>query len=418
MPVLRRGSLALLLALLLVLPSCEGSPAGAEDGCSPWWDASAERDSELRARLEKLRTEQAEAWGVLVPGYGAAVVSGCGGAQGLHADVVRAVAGSAGPTESRALRPEDRFHVGSVTKTFTAALILQLDQSGELSIADPVSRWIDFPRGDEVTIRMLLGHTSGVPDFTQSDYPRDATPEQSIALVAGQPFQFPPGTSWAYSNTNYTMLGLIAERVTSTSWADLVESRFFGPLGLDDTYVWTGEADGPTLSGTRLACGGPSEPACVPPQPGFDILSVEDGYDWTVAWAAGAVVSTPADLAKWMTALLGGDVLDGAHRRLMTTPSAQSVASEFGQAVAALGKISGGGTLQWVGNGLGLFVYEIDGVGTAWGHEGSINGFVANAAFVGSTGQGIAVASNFAESDSFSALGAVAITAFDWRRPD
>ncbi len=141
---------------------------------------------------------------------------------------------------------------------------------------------------------------------------------------------------------------------------------------------------------------------------------MDDGYDWTVAWSAGAVVSTPADLAKWMMALVGGDVLDAAHRRLLTTPTPQSIASDFGQAVASLGAISGGSTLRWVGSGLGLFQYEIDKVGTAWGHEGSINGFVANAAYVESTGQGIAVASNFAESDSFSALGAVAVTASGW----
>ncbi len=172
-------------------------------------------------------------------------------------DVVWAVSGSAAPPSQEALRRPDRFHAGSVTKTFTAALILQLDQSGELSIHDPVSRWIDFPGGDLVTIAMLLGHTSGIPDFTQFDYLRDSTPEQSIALVAGQPFEFAPGTSWAYSNTNYTMLGLIAQKATSRSWADLVESRFFRPLGLDDTYVWTGTAEGPTVNGARLACGEP-----------------------------------------------------------------------------------------------------------------------------------------------------------------
>jgi D-alanyl-D-alanine carboxypeptidase len=387
-------------------------------GCSSSSDRPAERRSELRARLVGLRAEQAEPLGVAVPGYAAAVVSDGRSAQGGQPDVVLAVSGSAAPPGGKALRPTDRFHVGSITKTFTAALVLQLDQSGELSIDDPVSRWIDVPGGDAVTIEMLLGHTSGIPDFTQFDCSRDATSEQSIALVAGQPFEFSPGTSWAYSNTNYTMLGLIADKATSRSWADLVESRFFEPLGLDDTYVWTGDAEGPTVSGAQLVCGEPSEPACAPPQPGFEILPAEDGYDWSVAWSAGAVVSTPADLAKWMTALVGGDVLDSAHRRLMTTPTRQSVASDFGQAVAELGEVSGGGTLRWVGDGLGLFVYEIGGVGTAWGHEGTINGFVANAAFVESTAQGIAAASNLAESDSFSALGAVAITASHWRSSD
>jgi D-alanyl-D-alanine carboxypeptidase len=387
-----------LAALTLALAGCASS------------EQSTEEQRALQAQLEELRAIQARPWGVTVPGYAAAVATGDGSAPG----VVGAVSGSAAPPGSQAMRPADRFHVGSVTKTFTAALILQLDQSGELSIDDPVSRWIDFPGGDEVTIAMLLGHTSGIPDFTQFDYRRNSTPEQSIALVAGRPFEFAPGAAWAYSNTNYTMLGLIAERATSRTWADLVDSRFFQPLGLDDTYVWTGAPEGPTVNGARLACGESSEPACAPPQSGLAILPVDDGYDWTVAWSAGAVVSTPADIARWMLALVGGDVLDASHRRLLTTPTPQSVASDFGEAVASLGAISGGGTLRWVGNGLGLFQYEIDGVGTAWGHEGTINGFVANAAYVASTGQGIAVTSNFAESDSFSALGAVAVTASGW----
>lgn len=386
----------------------------ASASCSLSPEQSTDRRAELQARLMGLRAEQAKPWGVTVPGYAAAVNLGDRDVPGRAPEVVRAVSGSAAPLDGRPLELTDRFHVGSVTKTFTAALILQLDQSGELSIDEPLSRWIDFPGGETVTIAMLLGHTSGIPDFTRFDYSRESTPEQSIALVAGRAFEFTPGSSWAYSNTNYTMLGLIAEKVTSRPWAELVESRFFRPLGLDDTYVWTGVAEGPTVSGARLACGESAEASCAPPRPGFALLPVEAGYDWTVAWSAGAVVSTPADLAKWMAALVGGDELDVAHRRLLTTPTPQSVASDFGQAVAALGATSGGGTLRWVGHGLGLFVYEIDGVGTAWGHEGSINGFVANAAYVESTGQAIAVTSNFAESDSFSALGAVAVTASGW----
>jgi len=382
------------VALALAVNACGGSS-----------DRTARRDAELQSVLEHLRTEQGTAWGVVVPGFGAAVepAGAAGGAPG------RAVSGAVAPPAARELRPEDRFHVGSVTKTFTAALIMQLDQEGVLSIGDPIADWIDFPGGDGVTIEMLLGHTSGIPDFTQFAYSRDSTPEQSIALVAGQPFVFAPGTAWAYSNTNYTMLGLIAEKATSTPWAELVASRFFGPLGLRDTYVWSGTAEGPTASGSRLVCGAPSEPSCAPPRTGFGIVAVDDGFDWAVAWSAGAIVSTAADLAKWMVALVAGDVVDAAHRRLMTTPSQQSVASNFGEQVAALARTSGGGTLRWTGDGLGLFEYTIEGLGTAWGHEGSINGFVANAAYVESTRQGIAVTSNFDESDSFSALGAVAV---------
>ena len=387
--------------VVIALAACITLSACASTSVSP-------QGPDLSAILEQVRQSSASAWEVEVPGIAAAVESETG-------ESVGAVSGAADPPGSTPLTEVDRFHVGSLTKTFTAALIMTLDQEGQLSLDDPISRWLDYPGGDDITVRMLLGHTSGVPDFTSSsDLTRMESPDEAIALAARMEPLFAPDSDWSYSNTNYTMLGLIAERATSRTWADLVDSRFFQPLGLDDTYVWTGAPEGPTVNGARLACGESSEPACWPPQSGLAILPVDDGYDWTVAWAAGSVVSTPADIAKWMLALVGGDVLDASHRRLLTTPTPQSVASDFGEAVASLGAISGGGTLRWVGNGLGLFQYEIDGVGTAWGHEGTINGFVANAAYVASTGQGIAVTSNFAESDSFSALGAVAITASAW----
>lgn len=132
-------------------------------------------------------------------------------------------------------------------------------------------------------------------------------------------------------------------------------------------------------------------------EPGFNIAPITDGYDWTIAWSAGAVVSTPTDLARWINALIDGNVLDPEHREIMTTPTPQSVKA-----------LSGGpayGAVRWTGVGLGLLRYEIDGQGTGWGHEGSINGFVSNVMRTNDSGQMVAATSNFLQTDPFAAPG-------------
>ena len=350
--------------------------------------------TELEQSLAKLRESQGEPWGVTVPGLAAAVVSGADD----PAELLDAVSGSSDPPGNTALATSDRFHVGSVTKTFTAALIMQLAQEGKLSISDPISKWIEFPGGDDISIRMLLGHTSGIQSFDElPGHSRLLSPEQSIDLAAAVPPLFNPGSSWAYSNSNYTMLGVIAEKASGSTWESEVSERFFGPLGLRDTYVWSGKSKGSTVAGSRLTCGQPNEPKCAPPRPGFRIVPEEDGFDWTVSWAAGAIVSTPADLVRWMDALMGGEVVDKAHLDLMMTPTPESI-----EELQSLPKY---GPLKWTGDGLGLLQYQIDEVGTAYGHEGLINGFSANVAHVPAKGLTVAVASNFVPFDTFEALG-------------
>lgn len=122
-----------------------------------------------------------------------------------------------------------------------------------------------------------------------------------------------------------------------------------------------------------------------------------DGFDWTVAWSAGAIVSTPADSATWLDALVAGDVLDAQHRELMTTPTPQSE--------IALAELPPFGNLTWSAASLGLFRYDIAGVGFGWGHEGNINGFVSNAVHMAESGDTVVVASNFLQTDAFAALG-------------
>ena len=347
----------------------------------------------LESLLVNLRESQGAPWGITVPGLAAAVVTGVAD----HLEVVEAVSGSSNPPANTPLELGDRFHVGSVTKTFIAALIMQLVQEGKLSLSDPISRWITFPDGDTITVSMLMGHTSGIrssdelPGFT-----RLLSPEQCIALAAAVPLVFAPGSSWAYSNTNYAILGVIAEKTSGSTWENALRERFFIPLGLHDTYVWSGHAEGSTVDGSRLNCGASGESPCVP-GPGFTLVAEDDGFAWTVAGAAGALVSTPADIARWMNALVGGNVVDKQHLDLMITPTPQSV-----EVLALLPKF---GSMRWTGVGLGLFCFEIDGVGTGYGHSGLINGFTANVAHVPAIGVTVGFTSNFQQINSIEALG-------------
>ena len=364
-------------------------------GCGP---GDAVPNAQVTAALTKsvsgLRASLGQRWGRPIPGLAAAAAT-----EGETLPSV-AVSGSANPPGAQRLDADDRFHIGSITKTFTAALVMQLDEQGLLSLDDPISRWISYPGGDQITVAMLLGHTSGVADFTDDPaYRSDEEPRAFIARAARLPRAFAPGTRWSYSNTNYTMLGVIAEKATGSTWEREVESRFVEPLGLMDTYLWTGAPEPPTVDGSRLACGGTGEPGCDRSGPGLALLPVTDGQDWTIAWSAGSLVSTPADVTRWLRALVAGDVLDSEHRALMTTATPQSI--------AALESLPAFGSLRWTGGGLGLFRYEVDGRGVGWGHEGLINGFTANAVHMVDDGATVALTSNFQMTDSFTALGAL-----------
>ena len=376
----RIGKVAFAVTGLLLMAACSDQPG-----------TTGQVETVLRDAVEQIRATQDQAYGIVVPGLAAAAII-----DGDDSTPVPAVAsGAANPPGDTPLTTADRFLVGSITKTFTAALIMQLDQSGQLSLADPISNWISFPNGQNITLAMLLGHTSGIPSFDDlPGHTRDATPEQSIALAAQHPPLFPPGASWSYSNTNYVILGVIAGQVTRSTWDDEIRRRFFEPLQLNDTYVWTGTGKPPTASGSVLECTRAGEPSCA-------IVPVTDGFNWIAAWASGSVVSTPSDVARWMKALLAGDVLDAAHLALLTTATPQSV--------AVLSAKPAFGPLRWTGDGLGLLRYEIEGQGTGWGHEGGIEGFVANVVHMNDSNRIVAMASNFETVDAFEVIGRLVV---------
>ena len=135
--------------------------------------------------------------------------------------------------------PEQVFEIGSVTKQFTASLVLRLAEQGKLALSDPITKF--FPQmsfgGATVTLEQLLSHTSGVPNYTDMPewIPRwreDMSRETLFALFEDKPLDFPPGTLWNYSNSGFILLGGVIEKVTGKSYEEVVESELFAPLGM------------------------------------------------------------------------------------------------------------------------------------------------------------------------------------------
>lgn len=218
----------------------------------------------------------------------------------------------------RAVTPNDAFGIGSMSKTFTAALILQLVDEGRLSLDDPVRRWLPAAKvGPGVTVRMLLDHTSGLFDvFFHPSIDRTLLGARGRRWTTAQilgyqeaPY-FPAGTGWHYSNTNYLYLGLLAERITGRPLGAELRLRFLDPLGLGHTWYQPGEqARAATVHAYRLDGSG----AALHP------VDLSDGSPMmpftsvvTAVGAAGGIASTPADLVRWARALYGGRVLSAA----------------------------------------------------------------------------------------------------------
>ena len=242
-----------------------------------------------------------------------------------------------------------KFRIGSLTKQFTAALILLLQQDGRLALSDSISKLLpDAPTAwSRITVAELLHHTSGIPDFTEdprfgtwSASPR--TPAEIIALVADKPLDFPTGGKFVYSNTNYAVLGAIIQKLSGGSYADLLRVRLLNPLGLHDTGL---DADDLILNHRAL---GYSEHA------GAWVYARSESL--TVPWAAGAMYSTVGDLARWTAALHGGKVLSAASLAEMTH--------------ADLG-----------GYGMGLVIGKHAGEPMIW-HNGGIEGFHSYLAWI------------------------------------
>jgi D-alanyl-D-alanine carboxypeptidase len=229
-------------------------------------------------------------------------------------DLTVASAGSAGP-DGGTIEPDSQFRVGSLSKTFVAVMLLQLVADGTVGLDDlVVEHDTDLTIADGVTIRQLLAHRSGIPEHTDeelapavlADPERTWTPADVLDLVADQPRDFAPDEQFAYSNSNYIVAGLLLETVTGMTLADNLRSRIVEPLGLTSTYFAPDE--------TRSPIGGFS-----PSLPGGDTNGISYRALETAAGAAGALVSTPADLAVFIRALAHGELLPDATYAEMTS---------------------------------------------------------------------------------------------------
>ena len=224
--------------------------------------------------------------------------------------------------------PSTKFRLGSVTKQFTAASILLLEERGKLSVNDPVKKYVpDAPAAwDKITIFNLLTHTSGIPNFTNfPDYrklePFAATAEQLVARFRDKPLDFEPGEKWQYSNSGYVLLGHLIEKITGDSYEKFVRENLFVPLGMKDSGYDSNSAVIPHRASGYVAGKDGFENA------GFIHMSIPHG--------AGALYSTTEDLLKWERGLFGGTVLKAASLQKMITPFKSNYA--FGLQVQTAG---------------------------------------------------------------------------------
>jgi D-alanyl-D-alanine carboxypeptidase len=336
--------------------------------------ATATLRAALDAALERLRAKAG------IPGISATILFSDG-------STWQGSAGLADVAARRPVTPDTAFPAASISKTFTAALILALVHEGRLGLDAPVTSYLPALRIDRtITVRQLLDHRSGLRDFyfgpgidkallSKPALVWDAA--RSLRYV-GKPFA-KPGTSWHYSNTNYLILGLVAQAVAGASVADQLQTRFLTPLGLDHTYYQSVEAPlGPVTHAYRFTGASLKLPA----------IDVSDGTPVvpftsvvTAAGAAGSIATTSGDLARWARELYQGAALDVGSRIEMLADALQT--ARYKPSVAY---------------GLGVQVVRIGGHLT-FGHSGRFLGAQAAFRWVPDQQVAIAVMTNQSRSD-------------------
>ncbi len=266
-------------------------------------------------------------------------------------------AGASGVGDLRTGEPvpvNGRFRIGSITKTFVATVLLQLESERRLDLDDSVERHLPglVPNGRNISIRQMLNHTSGIYNYTDA-MPLDGeeflkirfkyySPRELVKIATAHEPNFPPGQGWSYSNTNYILAGLVIEKVTGKTYGSEIQRRILRPLGLRDT----------SIPGRSTAVPGPhSHGYLLLDDRTVDVTRLKPSW----AWAAGEMISTTADLNRFFAALLGGKLLRPSQLAAMKTV----VPVEEG-----------------FGYGLGLIGGDLPCGGKAWGHSGGIHGYL------------------------------------------
>jgi D-alanyl-D-alanine carboxypeptidase len=258
--------------------------------------------------------------------------------------------GTARLAPAAAALPSMRYAVGSVSKQFTATAVVMLAQDGKLSLSDPVSRYVPgLTRGDDVTVRELLSHTSGYQDYWPQDYVMPnmlvpTTAEHILDVWAKKPLDFDPGTQWQYSNTNYVIAGRIIEQLSGMPLMQFLQTRIFAPLGMhsiaDVNAGRLGETD--AIGYYRHALG-PLRPA------------PKEAAGWL--FAAGELAMTAPDLAQWDISLIDRRLLAPAWYDTLTAPVLLKNGTDTHYA-------------------LGIFIGGTPGH-RVWEHSGEVSGFTS-----------------------------------------
>lgn len=242
------------------------------------------------------------------------------------------------------------FRIGSITKQFTAAAIMQLVEQGKVKLDDDVTKYVAFPtHGKRITLRHLLTHTSGIKGYTEADdfdkkAPLELTPDEVLALVKDAPLLFEPEAKWSYSNTGYFLLGLVVEKASGMTYAEYLEKNVYPRAGLKQTtYCDVGRVLPHRVAGYAVKKG--------------QFVNAEP-LGMSVPYAAGSLCSTAQELVTWAHALESGKVVSPESYKLMTTP----VKTQDPKAPPY---------------GFGLSPNEFEGHPTVE-HSGGINGFAAN----------------------------------------
>lgn len=320
----RRGA-SVLLWLTVSLAGCGGPSGGAAR-------------PPLAPSLEPEALQRAAAWILESQAAPGAIV----GVRPRGAGATVAAAGVADLTSGRPIDAEAPFYLGSIAKVYTATLVLQLVEEGRVGLEQPLADFLPgFPGADAIRLRHLLQHSSGLadlavwayfrPDWTEMvrEVTRQWSRRELVAKAAQLEPDFPPGSDWAYSNTNYILLGVVIEEATGNSLARELRRRIFEPLELEST--WLDQYEEPR---GRLAATGYMGPLPFwPHSRRFGALGPTTALDrGNLEWGAGGMVSTAEEATRFLEALLGGELLSDesltAMRDWVETPPLGSPGSE------------------------------------------------------------------------------------------
>ncbi|PEN52806.1 alkaline D-peptidase [Bacillus toyonensis] len=268
-------------------------------------------------------------------------------------------AGVADLSTKKPMKTDFRFRIASVTKTFTATVVLQLAGENRLNLDDSIEKWLpgviqgNGYDGNQITIRQILNHTSGIVEYARSkeidfftNTKKSFTAEELVKIGLSMPPEFAPGKGRSYSNTGYVLLGILIEKVTGNSYAEEIENRIIEPLELSNTFL---PGNSSVIPGTKHARG------YLQPDGASELKDVTY-YNPSIGSSAGDMISTADDLNKFFSSLLGGKLLKEQQLKQMLTTVPTGIAETGGY-------------------GLGIYETELPNGVSIWGHSGGIPGF-------------------------------------------